>query len=139
MAMVGMMGPNTYITLNNATRDRLGTFVEWERQWDRAWSTLLGVRNDVVWMDTGDVAGYNNAVGGMAGVYAADAAAFNARDHARQDVNFDVTAMARYGPKPHQHHRTRLRHEVALAEPLRALRLEPSAGADGDEHDRLVR
>jgi iron complex outermembrane receptor protein len=98
MAMVSMMGPNTYITLNNATRDRLGTFVEWERKWDRAWSTLLGVRNDVVWMDTGAVAGYNNAAGGMAGVYAADAAAFNARDHARTDVNFDVTALARYEP-----------------------------------------
>lgn len=98
MTMVGMMGPNTYIVLNDATRDRVGTFIEWERQWDRAWSTLLGVRNDVVWMNTGDVQGYNNAAGGMAGVYAADAAAFNARDHARTDVNFDATAILRYAP-----------------------------------------
>lgn len=105
---VSMMGPNTYLTINDGTRDRLGTFVEWERQWDRSWSSLLGLRNDVVWMDTGDVQGYNNApaamggmmMGGMMspGVYAADAARFNARERAETDVNFDVTALARYAP-----------------------------------------
>jgi iron complex outermembrane receptor protein len=98
MMMVSMMGPNTYITLNDATRNRVGTFIEWEKQWDRAFSTLLGVRNDVVWMDTGDVQGYNNANGGVAGVYAADAARFNAQDHSKTDTNFDATAIARYEP-----------------------------------------
>lgn len=93
MAMVGMMGPDTYVVLNGATRDRLGTFVEWERRWDRAWSTLLGVRNDMVWMNTGDVQGYNGGA-----VYGPDAAAFNARDHARTDANFDATAILRYEP-----------------------------------------
>lgn len=96
MMMVSMMGPNTYVTLNDATRNRVGTFIEWEKQWDRAWSTLLGVRNDVVWMDTGNVQGYNNASGGMAGVYAADAARFNAQEHAKTDTNFDATALTRY-------------------------------------------
>jgi iron complex outermembrane receptor protein len=95
MAMAGMMGPNTYITINDGTRTRLGTFAEWERMWNPAWSTLLGVRNDMVWMDTGDVQGYNNS---PMSAYAADAAAFNARDHQRTDANFDATALARFEP-----------------------------------------
>lgn len=98
MAMVGMMGPDTYETVNDGRRTRLGTFIEWERQWDRAWSTLLGVRNDMVWMNTGDVQGYNSATSGMGAVYKADADAFNARDHQRTDTNFDVTALARFEP-----------------------------------------
>lgn len=98
MTMVSMMGPETYHTVNDGRRTRLGTFIEWERQWDRAWSTLLGVRNDMVWMNTGNVKGYNSATSGMGAVYATDAAAFNARDHQRTDTNFDVTALARFEP-----------------------------------------
>lgn len=90
--MAPMMGPDTFWNMNDGRRDRLGTFVEWEHRWDRAWSTLLGVRNDVVWMDTGDVVGYSPMM------YGADAAKFNSRDHQRTDVNFDVTALARYEP-----------------------------------------
>ena len=86
-----MMGPDTFININDGRRDRLGTFAEWEHKWDRAWSTLIGIRNDTVWMDTGDVKGYSM-------MYAADAAAFNSRDHQRTDVNFDVTALARFEP-----------------------------------------
>ena len=67
-----MMGPNTFININDGRRSRLGTFVEWERHWDREWTTLVGLRNDVVWMNTGNVQGYN------AMMYGADAAAFNA-------------------------------------------------------------
>lgn len=88
-----MMCCDTYETVNDGRRTRLGTFIEWERQWDRAWSTMLGVRNDMVWMNTGDVKGYN---GGM--MYGPDAAAFNARSHKRTDTNFDVTALARFEP-----------------------------------------
>lgn len=97
-AGVSMMGPNKYVTLNDATRDRVGTFIEWEKKWSSAWTTLLGARHDVVWMDTGNVAGYNDVLGGMAGVYAADAAAFNAREHARTDSNIGVSALARFEP-----------------------------------------
>lgn len=88
-----MMSPDTFVNINDGRRDRLGTFVEWEHQWDRAWSTLLGARNDMVWMDTGDVQGYN---GGM--MYGPDAAAFNAKDHSRSDANFDATALIRFEP-----------------------------------------
>lgn len=85
----GMMGPNDFHNINGGERNRLGTFAEWEAKWTPQWTSLLGIRNDTVWMDTGNVSGYNNT-------YAADAAAFNAQDHAKTDVNFDLTALVRY-------------------------------------------
>jgi iron complex outermembrane receptor protein len=96
-AMVGSMGPNTLLNVNSGRRDLFGTFVEWEARRGKGWTELLGVRSDVVRMNTGDVAGYNmatNTTGSAA--YYADAAAFNARDRYRLDNNFDVTALARY-------------------------------------------
>ncbi|MFT3732200.1 MAG: TonB-dependent receptor plug domain-containing protein [Hyphomicrobium sp.] len=93
--MAPMMGPDTFVDINHGTRERLGTFAEWEHRWDPAWSTLIGVRNDMVWMDTGDVTGYSS-------MYAADAAAFNARSHERTDANFDVTALTRYEPSANE-------------------------------------
>ncbi len=89
-----MMGPNTYWNINGGAARPVGTFAEWEAKWSPEWTTLLGVRNDVVWMDTGDVQAYSSDP--MMGMNAArlptHAAAFNARDHARTDVNFDMTA-----------------------------------------------
>lgn len=85
-----MMGPDTFININDGKRSRLGTFVEWERRWNSQWSTVLGVRNDIVWMNTGNVQGYN------AMSYGTDAAAFNALDRARTDVNIDGSALVRY-------------------------------------------
>ena len=107
VAMGGMMTPgnmccNTFWNINGGQRYDFGTFVEWERKWDRQWTTLLGVRNDTVWMDTGNVQGYSDLpVTNPAKAwqsYPIDAAAFNAKDHARTDVNFDATALARYEP-----------------------------------------
>ena len=85
-----MMGPDTFWSINDGQRLRLGTFAEWERALDARWTAVLGLRNDTVWMNTGDVAGYNSMM------YGADAARFNAQDHARTDVNFDGTAILRY-------------------------------------------
>lgn len=90
-----MMGPNEYFSINDGTRNRLGTFAEWEAQWAPHWSTLLGLRNDTVWMNTGDVQAYN-AMPSMMNPDAAAAAAFNSRSHARTDVNFDWTALGRF-------------------------------------------
>jgi len=87
-----MMSPNVFININDGTRTRLGTFVEWEHRWNREWTTVAGLRNDVVWSNTGPVKGYN------AMDYGADAAAFNARDRARTDVNLDGSALLRYEP-----------------------------------------
>ncbi|KPF98202.1 TonB-dependent receptor [Rhodopseudomonas sp. AAP120] len=89
-----MMSPNTFININDGRRTRLGTFVEWERHWTREWTTLIGLRNDVVWSNTGNVQGYS------AMMYGADAALFNGRDHARTDVNVDGSALIRYAPNP---------------------------------------
>jgi len=79
-----------YVSLNNATRMQWGTFAEWERWWSDRWTTLLGVRNDTVRMDTGPVQGYDGID--------PPAAAFNATHRARVDVNFDSTLLARFRP-----------------------------------------
>lgn len=90
-----MMGPDTYINVNGGHRTRLGTFVEWEARWSERWSTLAGVRNDMVWMNTGDVQPYAST-GMMSAADIAAAAAFNAADHEKTDANFDATLLARY-------------------------------------------
>lgn len=86
-----MMAPNTFQNINNGKRDRLGTFAEWETNWDARWSSLLGARYDYVKMDTGNVQAY-----APMGADNAAAKAFNARDHKRTDDNFDLTALGRY-------------------------------------------
>ena len=87
-APAGMMFD--YVSLNHASRTQLGTFAEWQRNWNVRWNLLLGIRNDTIWMDTGTVQGYDG-VDSTAG-------AFNAQDRARADVNFDATALLRYQP-----------------------------------------
>ncbi|WPP04072.1 TonB-dependent receptor [Methylocella tundrae] len=87
-----MMGPDAFVNINNGQRTRVGTFAEWERHWDAPWTTVFGLRNDVVMMNTGDVQGYNTMM------YGASAAAFNALNHARTDVNIDGSALIRYEP-----------------------------------------
>lgn len=89
-----MMGPDTFLNINDGRRTRLGTYVELASQWNAKWTTLLGLRNDTVWTDAGDVHGYS-------AMYAADAAAFNAAGHARTDANLDLTALARYDANVH--------------------------------------
>ncbi|PWB80827.1 MAG: TonB-dependent receptor, partial [Methylocystaceae bacterium] len=102
-ASKGMMGPDTLWNINNGKRDRVGTFAEWEAKWTPQWTTLLGVRNDTVWMDTGLVQPYGWDQMIRLGpptplTNARDAALFNAVGHSRTDVNFDVTALVRYQP-----------------------------------------
>ena len=92
--MAPMMGPDTFININNGRRTRLGTYAEFFSHWNARWSTLIGLRNDTVWSNAGDVQGYSS-------MYAADAAAFNAEKHSRTDVNFDLTALARYEASAH--------------------------------------
>jgi iron complex outermembrane recepter protein len=79
-----------YISLNGARRAQLGTFAEWERQWNDRWTTQFGARNDTVRMDTGPVQGYD-------GIDPA-AASFNAMHRARTDINIDSTLLVRYQP-----------------------------------------
>lgn len=87
-----MMGPNAFVNINGANRDRLGTYAEWEARWTDAITTTLGVRNDQVWMNTGDVAPYGTGMMQMADVMAA--AAFNAADRSRHDSSWSGSALA---------------------------------------------
>jgi iron complex outermembrane recepter protein len=98
---IGSMGPDTFWNVRDGRRDRFGSYLEWEARRGTAWTTVLGVRSDVVRMNAGNVAGYNmstTATGSAA--YYADATEFNSRDRRRLDYNFDVTALARYAPGP---------------------------------------
>ncbi|MDR3498899.1 MAG: TonB-dependent receptor plug domain-containing protein [Parvibaculum sp.] len=92
-----MMSPDTYININGGKRDRLGTFAEWDAKWTESWSSLLGIRNDTVWTDTGNVQSYGCGMM-MCGADDMAAAAFNAAGHRRSFVNFDLTAIAKYEP-----------------------------------------
>jgi iron complex outermembrane recepter protein len=94
-----MMGPDTFINIDHAHRDRLGTFVEWQAGWTDRWSTLVGVRDDLVWMNTGKVQPYSTGMMSMAD--AAAATAFNAADHARFNDNLGASALVRYAPDAH--------------------------------------
>lgn len=100
MPMVGSMGPDTLLNINNGRRTRVGTHGEFEVR-RGAWTTLAGLRSDIVAMNTDNVVGYNmspTATGSAA--YYADALEFNTRDHARRDYNLDATLMTRTAPTP---------------------------------------
>jgi iron complex outermembrane receptor protein len=84
-----MMGPNTFVDIDNGRRTRVGTYAEIASLWDARWTTLFGIRNDTIWSNTGPVHGYSM-------MYATDAAAFNAASRARTDADFDATALVRY-------------------------------------------
>jgi iron complex outermembrane receptor protein len=89
-----MMGPNTFVSINNGRRTRLGWFAEVASKWNPQWTTLLGLRNDTVWSNAGPVQGYSSMM------YGAGASAFNALNRAHADVDLDATALARYQPNP---------------------------------------
>jgi iron complex outermembrane receptor protein len=78
-------------TLHEATRWRVGTYFEWQREWSPRWETVLGARNDVVLMDARDIQQWYAPA-------AADAARFNARDHEFTDVNFEGMGAVRFRP-----------------------------------------
>ncbi|MDG6095375.1 TonB-dependent receptor plug domain-containing protein [Acetobacter sp. AN02] len=92
-----MMGPDTFHNVNDGHRDRLGHFAEWDAHWSRVFSTQLGFRNDLVMMNTGDVAPYS-WTGMMNMADAMAARTFNASKRGRTDVNFDVTATMKWKP-----------------------------------------
>ena len=91
----GMMGPGTFININDGQRDRLAAFAEWEARLDPQWMSLLGVRFERVSMDAGEVSGY--AATNMMGTnQLRDSSAFNAQDRDKTDHNWDFTALAKY-------------------------------------------
>jgi iron complex outermembrane receptor protein len=92
-----MMGGTTgiaFVNLNNATRDRVGTYAEVESRWTPKLSSLLGFRYDHTMTTAGDVHGYttvvtNSTTGG--GV-------FNASARDRNFDTYDVTASLKFTP-----------------------------------------
>ncbi|MFL9709694.1 TonB-dependent receptor [Methylobacillus sp. Pita1] len=88
-----MMGPNTYVNINDGRRTRAGIFAEVESQWDSRWSSLLGARIDHVRTSTGEVQAYGGMMG-MADIAAASA--FNAGSRSASDNHFDLTATGKY-------------------------------------------
>ncbi|NOT85330.1 MAG: TonB-dependent receptor [Methylococcaceae bacterium] len=91
--MPSMMGPNTFINLNNATKDRLGTFAEWESNWSDEWKSMVGLRYDRTMTDTGNAQTYNNQLSDYN-----QANTFNALNHQRNFDTFDVTALMQFTP-----------------------------------------
>jgi iron complex outermembrane receptor protein len=97
--MAPMMGPDTFVSINDGRRIRLGTYAELASKWNAQWTTLFGARNDTVWTNAGEVQGYCNApYNGTACPYTADAEAFNVSNRAHTNPDFDVTALLRYEP-----------------------------------------
>lgn len=88
-----MMGPRTYVNINDGRRERLGLFAEVESQWDSRWSSLLGARVDHVRTSTGEVQSYGSMMG-MADNMAATA--FNRGSRSASDNHLDVTATGKY-------------------------------------------
>jgi iron complex outermembrane receptor protein len=93
----GGMGPNSFWNIDYGTRNKVGVFGEWEVKWNRAWTSLLGIRGDQVKSDAGPVQGYNGSL-----LWLTDAEAFNARDHRRTFNGLDLTALLRYEPTERQ-------------------------------------
>ncbi|MDD1650256.1 MAG: TonB-dependent receptor plug domain-containing protein, partial [Methylococcaceae bacterium] len=85
--------PQDFISINHGERNRMGTFAEWEANWDKEWMSMLGIRNDTLWTDTGDVQGYNDDF-----INTFWSSQFNSQPHAKTFVNFDVTAMGSFTP-----------------------------------------
>ena len=91
----GTMGPNTFWNLNLGQRDKVDVYAEQEQRWGPQWSHQIGLRLTRVHTAAGAVQGYNDA---LSSLWGADAAAFNAADRERSDLNADLTALARYRP-----------------------------------------
>jgi iron complex outermembrane recepter protein len=92
---LGGMSPDTFWNINGGERDRYSPFLEWERKWSPAVSTLLGARYELIAENTGPVQGYGpgyntSSVGSIT--------QFNTMDRARNFENVDLSALIRYTP-----------------------------------------
>lgn len=102
-----MMGPDTFWNIKHGSRDKLDVFAEWQADWTPQWRSIIGTRLSQVQSNADNVAGYSS-------MYAGDAAAFNAQNHARTDHNIDFSALTRYTPATSQ------QYELAYAQKTRS-------------------
>ena len=107
-----MMGPRTYLNINDGKRDRTVLFGELETRHDGRWTSVLGVRGESVRMDAGDVQSYGTNMMNMPDLMAARA--FNARSRSQRDTNIDASAQATFVPD------TASSYEFALARKVRS-------------------
>ncbi|MCE3603879.1 TonB-dependent receptor [Massilia sp. P8910] len=88
-----MMGPQTYVNINDGRRDRIALYGEVETRHSARWNSLVGARWETVRMDAGTVQPY--ASNRMNAADSAAARAFNAAGRRQRDGNLDLTALAR--------------------------------------------
>ena len=100
--MSNMMNGSTFWNIHNGIRDHFDVFGEWEARWSSQWLSQLGLRSSTVWMDTGDVQGYNVPDYGNPLNPTSIPGAFNAQNHSRTDHNLDLTALLRFTPDAQQ-------------------------------------
>lgn len=99
---MNMMNGSTFWNINDGKRDHFDVFGEWEARWSEQWLSQFGLRSSTVWMDTGDVQGYNAVDYGNPLNPASIPGAFNAQDRSRTDHNLDLTALLRFTPDAQQ-------------------------------------
>lgn len=86
-----MMSPNAFKSIHHGKRDRLGAYVENTFNKGEKTEVLMGLRTDVVMMNTGKVRGYNTSNNAPV-----DEAHFNSLDRSKTDVNFDAVVALRH-------------------------------------------
>jgi len=91
-----MMGPSTYLNVNNGQRERIAGYVEAEQRWGDAFTLTAGGRFDRVNMNTGNVAPYSTGMMSMADATAATA--FNAVSHERHFNDWSGSLIGHYTP-----------------------------------------
>lgn len=121
------VNPQDYLSINHGQRNRMGTFMELQSFWNEQWTTMLGVRNDTLWMSSGNVHGYDNDA-----INRYWAEEFNSTDHDRTDVNFDVTALASYTPHSWD------RYELGFARKMRAPNLYERYAWNGGDNKSMI-
>ncbi len=114
-----MMWPYTFWNINDGQRNRFAAFGEWEVHKD-TWTHILGLRVENVAMDAGEVLGYNtnsyptSVAGPVANYQTRDAALFNSQDRAKNDLNWDLSWLARFTPAATQ------TYEIGLGQKTRS-------------------
>ena len=121
------VNPQDYLSINHGERNRIGTFLEWQTFWNPEWTTMLGLRNDTLWMSAGDVQGYTK---GYFNRFWSEP--FNAADRDRTDVNFDVTALTSYTPHSWD------RYELGFARKMRAPNLYERYAWNGGSQKSMI-
>jgi iron complex outermembrane receptor protein len=89
----GAMCCNQFWNIRDGRRDRVGIFSELGTTFEQGWSTLVGLRTDLVRSEAGLAQGYN-----ATGMWAIDARRFNGQDRQRSDRHWDFTALLRQEP-----------------------------------------